>query len=86
MPNHYTDRRFVIFNTSELSTIDFNQVFETSADTVRKSIDETQAFVKYEGTMPATVAALTTKSQEYTIEELKTILLTSHWSMDPTEI
>ena len=34
----YPDRRFVIFNTSELPNIDFNQVYETDADTVRKSV------------------------------------------------
>ena len=44
MPNHYPDRLFVIFNVSELSTIDFNQVYETSADAVRKSLDELETF------------------------------------------
>jgi hypothetical protein len=34
----YPDRRFVIFNVTELNQIIFGQVFETSVDTVRKSI------------------------------------------------
>jgi len=38
----YSDRRFVIFNITELNQIDFNQVFETSIDTVRKSVNETK--------------------------------------------
>jgi hypothetical protein len=79
---NYPDRRFVIFNVSELSIIDFNQVFETSADTVRKSIDETETFVKYDLSQPSSVAALTTKSQEYTYDEILIILSTPEWS-DP---
>jgi len=30
---------YVIFNVSELDKINFNQVFETSIETVRKSVD-----------------------------------------------
>jgi hypothetical protein len=78
----YPDRRFVIFNVSELGTIDFNQVFETSIDTVRKSVDETQTFVKYDMPQPSSVAALTTKSQEYTYDEFLTVLAGPEWT-DP---
>jgi len=81
---NYPDRRFVIFNVSELSIIDFNQVFETSADTVRKSIDETETFVKYDLPQPSSVAALTTKSQEYTYDEFLTILATPEWTSNVT--
>ena len=48
----YPDRRFVIFNVTELNQIIFGQVFETSADTVRKSVDETKTFVKYDMPQP----------------------------------
>ncbi len=37
LEQEYPDRRFVIFNVTELNKINFNQVFETDADTVRKS-------------------------------------------------
>jgi len=82
MSNHYPDRRFVIFNTSELSTIDFNQVFETSADTVRKSLDELKTFVKFDLPSPSSITALTTKSQEYDYDEMLVILATPEWT-DP---
>jgi len=72
----YPDRRFVIFNVSELGTINFNQVYETSSNTVRKSVDETKTFVKYDIPMPSSVVSLTTKSQEYTYDEFLTILST----------
>ena len=35
----YHDRNYCIFSTDELDTIDFSQVHETSADTVRRSVD-----------------------------------------------
>ena len=82
MSNHYPDRRFVIFNVSELSTIDFNQVLETSTDTVRKSVDQLKTFVKFHLPTPSSVTALTTKSQEYDYDEILAILDTSEWT-DP---
>ena len=76
------NRNYVIFNVSELATIDFSQVLETSVDTVRKSIDETLTFVKYEGEMPSSVTALTTKQGPYTHSEILTILAGPDWT-DP---
>jgi hypothetical protein len=51
----YENRKYLIFPVSQLSQIDFDQVLETSAETVRKSIDETKTFVKWEGADPATL-------------------------------
>ena len=78
----YINRRFVIFNVTELPLIDFNQVYETSIDTVRKSVDETKTFVKYDLPEPSSVEALTTKSIEYTYDEILEILATPEWT-DP---
>lgn len=82
MSQEYTNREFMIFNVSELNQIDFNQVLETSADTVRKSVNQSKTFVKWEGTIPDCVNNLTTKEGPYTYEEILTILLTSEWT-DP---
>ena len=82
MSNHYPNRRFVTFNVSELSTIDFSQVYETSADTVRKSVDELETFVKFDLPIPSSITALTTKSQEYDYDEILVILATPEWT-DP---
>jgi hypothetical protein len=76
----YDNRRFMIFNVSELNQIDFNTVLETSAETVRKSVDETKTFVKWDGTIPTCVSNLTTKEGPYTYEEILTILATSEWT------
>ena len=42
------NRKYIIFDVSELDKIDFNEVQETSSGTVRKSVDETLTFVKYD--------------------------------------
>ena len=77
-------RLYMIFNVSELSQIDFNQVLETSNTTVRKSVDETKTFVKWDGDIPSSVNSLTTKEGPYTHDEILDILSTSFWT--PTQI
>jgi hypothetical protein len=82
----YENREFMIFNVSELPQIDFTQVLETSIDTVRKSVDQTKTFVKWDGTtIPSSVDSLTTKEGPYTYEEMLTILATPEWT-DPNPI
>jgi hypothetical protein len=77
----YESREFMIFNVSELDTLNFNEVLETSIDTVRKSVDETKTFVKWDGaTIPPSVKALTTKQGPYTYTEILSILSTSEWN------
>jgi hypothetical protein len=77
---------YVIFNVSELDKIDFSQVFETSIETVRKSVDETLTFVKYAtDEMPSSVVSLETKQGPYSHEEILEILSTSEWTpLNPT--
>jgi hypothetical protein len=82
----YENREFMIFNVSELDQIDFTQVLETSAETVRKSVDETKTFVKWDGTMPECVTNLTTKEGPYTYDEIVQILLEPEWTSPQTLI
>ena len=76
----YPNREFMIFNVSELLLIDFNQVHETSQDTVRRSVDATLTFVKWDGAIPSSVEALTTKQGPYTYDEILTILSGPEWT------
>jgi hypothetical protein len=78
----YTGREFMIFNVSELDQINFTQVLETSAETVRKSVDGIKTFVKWDGAMPQCVIDLTTSEGPYTYEEILAILATPEWT-DP---
>jgi hypothetical protein len=79
---NYDNREFMIFNVLELNQIDFTQVLETSIDTVRKSVDQTKTFVKWDGEIPECVNNLTTKEGPYTYDEILTILATPEWT-DP---
>ena len=76
----YPNREFMIFNVSELELIDFSQVLETSIDTVRKSIDGTKTFVKWDGTIPSSVDSLTTKEGPYNYTEIIDILNGPEWT------
>jgi len=72
-------KQYIIFATSELNQIDFSQVYETSIDTVRLSVNGLKTFVKYSDNMPSSVASLTTKEGPYTHGEISTILQTTEW-------
>ena len=74
------ERTFVIFNLSEIGSVDFSEVLETSADTLRLSVDGTKTFVKWDGvSVPVCVESLTTKSPYYSYEEMLAILSTEEW-------
>jgi len=70
----FDHRHYVVISADDVSNIDFSQVLETSADTLRYSVDGTLTFVKYEGDMPSSVTACTSKSQEYSHAEILAIL------------
>jgi len=83
---HFDNRHYVVFDLTEVDTIDFSEVMETSADTLRKNLAETQSFVKYESDMPASITALNTRSQEYTHEEILSLLAGEEWTDPNAEI
>ena len=85
MSDRFSNRRWVIFNTSETGSIDFSQVMETSSDTLSLNLSGSQTFVKYEGSQPSSVTALSSKSQEYTHSEMLGILTGSAWMSDEDE-
>ena len=77
----YEARQFAIFSITELDQINFSEVLETSADTVRLSVDGTKTFVKWDGeTVPPSVQALTTLEGPYTYTEILDILSTLEWT------
>ena len=73
--------KYVIINVSEVSSVNFDEVKERSASTLRHSLDDSLTFVKYEGEQPSFLSGKT----EYTHSEILTILATDEWSStDPT--
>ena len=76
----YENRKDVIINASEVSSVDFSQVIETSADTLRWSLDGEQTFVKFdEDNIRATPSFLSGKTQ-YNYSQIRTILEEETWS------
>ena len=71
-------RNYVIIDASEVSSVDFNQVLETSADTLRYSLDGTQTFVKFEGDTPSFLEGKTALDRS----EMLTILAGSDWTQE----
>ena len=77
--NNIENRRWVIFDTSETGSIDYSQVMETSSQTLRLNISGSKTFVKYEGDQPSSVTSLSSKSEEYTHQEILNVLTGSEW-------
>ena len=69
-------RTYVIINSSDVSSVDFSKVVETSADTLRYSLDGSKTFVKFEGDTPAFLEGKT----QYTQSDILDILATEEWS------
>lgn len=44
----YENRNYLIIPVSEVPKVDFSQVCESSPETLRKSVDETKTFVKWD--------------------------------------
>jgi len=73
---------YITINTDELSLVDFNEVMETSEDTVRLSVDGLQTVLKWEGDEPSFVSTLSSYEGPYTHEEILVIMATPEWT-DP---
>jgi len=68
--------KYVIIPSSELSNIDFSQVLETSASTLRYSLDDSEFLLKFEGETPSFLEGIT----EYDYSAIMNILNGSNWS------
>ena len=75
-------RKYVIITSEDISSVDFSQVQETSADTLRWNNDNTKTFVKFEGNTPS---FLTDKTQ-YTYNQMLAILndVDGEWYIEDT--
>ena len=69
-------RNYVIIDASEVSSVDFDQVLENSAETLRFSVDGSKTFVKYEGDKPSFLDGKTANTHS----EILTILAGEEWT------
>lgn len=72
------ERTYVIINTTEIDDIDFDAVLQDSADTLRRSVDGTEALVKFEGETPSCLSGKEQLNQSDTL----TLMATPQWT-DP---
>ena len=72
----YENRIYVIIKATEDGTVDYSQVNETSADTIRYSLDDSKTFVKFEGSTPSFLSGKT----QYNHSQICTILDGTDWT------
>ena len=74
-------RTYLIIDESEVSSVDFNQVLQTSANTLRYNLSGDKAVLKFEGAAPAFLAG----KQTYDHAEILEVIKTPEWSeqIDP---
>ena len=71
-----SDRQYVIINAADVSSVNFDDVLETSADTLRYNLAGDQTFVKYEGAKPRCLYGKDTLSHS----AMLTVLATEAWT------
>jgi len=75
-------RTYIIINMTEIGLVNFNEVLETSEATLRLSVNELQALLKWEGSEPSFVSSLSSYDGPYTHSEILAIMATPAWT-DP---
>jgi hypothetical protein len=73
-------KTYCIIDSGDVSSIDFDQVFETSENTLRYNNEGSQTFVKYEGNKPKFLYG----KETYTHSQILEILAGEDWT-EPME-
>ena len=74
----YSNRKWVIVNVSDITDEMIASAIQSSMSTLRKSLDGTQAILKWDGDTPICFDGMTT----YNHSEILTILSGSDWTED----
>jgi len=77
-------RTYVIVNTSDLTSLDYNELLTTSIETTILNVEGDKAIVKYEGNMPDTINALNDKTL-HNHNEILVIVKSDEWKPEPAE-
>jgi len=72
-------RKYIILNTTDIDSIDFEKILETSKDTLRYSNDNKRTFVKWEGRKPYFISKLKNTVGPLNHKEIKEILTYPEW-------
>jgi len=71
-----SDRQYVIINAADVSSVNFDDVLETSGDTLRYNVAGDETFVKYEGPKPRCLYGKDTLSHS----AMLTVLADESWT------
>jgi hypothetical protein len=71
---------YLIIDAVEIAIVDFDDVRESSPQTLRFSVDQSKTIIKWTGDTPSCIANLTNAEGPYTHEEILAILGTEEWT------
>lgn len=82
----YENHRYLIFPVTEMGKVNFAEVFEDSAESLRYSVDKTKTFVNWDNSSktPEFVDYIN-NSYFYTYDEILQILATPEWTVSLPE-
>ena len=72
----YDNRKWVIVNVVDIADEMIDNAIQTSMDTLKKSLDDSKAILKWDGNTPSCFDGMTTYSHSEILEEL----IKSDWS------
>lgn len=72
--------KYVIFDYNEIDKINFDQILESSIDSLRLDVDGIKTFVKWVGDEPECISNLISKSIIYNNIEMIEILNGTQWN------
>ena len=72
----YENRKWVIINVSDITDEMISSAIQSSRDTLRKTLDNSKAILKWDGNTPSCFDGMTT----YSHSEILTELASSDWS------
>ena len=75
------NRTYTILSISDLANVDFLQVVETSKNTIRKSLDQTQFTIKYNTTPTFISDGTVTPVEVLNHSEVLELMATPEWSI-----
>ncbi len=76
--NEYDNRHYVTISTDDFNTINFSETI-SSFENLRYNLNQDKFIVKYDGEMPPSIFSCSTRSQEYSRNEILQVLKTTEW-------
>jgi hypothetical protein len=76
------DKTYATFDLSEINVINFDEINQTSQDTIRTSVDGLKGIISWIGEIPSSILELKTLSPLYNQSEMIEVCSTSEWTSE----